>query len=340
MSRGDEYTTAVGLRLDLEASQALPAWPRELPIRFFETSAIAAGDEGVFLVSGGARVLVDARTGDVIAETEAPFATALAAAVDSELLVPERPHLAAYDATSLALRWRRPVPEGLTAVGAPTGGACPVQGPAGGEEERTTARLWHLASDAVSVIRPGWPIRSAPVRVGSVVVAACGGGSGQQLVGVDAESGELLWSADSPPPDRWMFHAPAPAADPVAHPVVAYGDRVVWISQAPAVEARRAATGECLWRVGLIERPDDLAAVVRAQPTALALIDGIAWVGTHNRRIVAVDADSGRGLGEMELHSPERGGGPVGIVPVPVGGAADVIAVTRLGDVYGVSLTD
>ncbi len=149
-----------------------------------------------------------------------------------------------------------------------------------------------------------------------------------------------MWSADSPPPSRQMFHAPAPAADPVAHPVVAHEDRVVWISQAPAVEARRAATGERLWRVGLVERPDDRAAVGRGQPTALALIDGTAWVGTGDGRVVAVDADSGSILGEMEVHGPERGGGPVGIVPIPARGAAGVIAVTRLGDIYGVSLTD
>ncbi len=360
VGRGVEYETAVGLRLDPKASRAEPVWTRELPLPtdrpgpnagLFHTSAIPAEDDGVFLVSGIARVLVDARSGAVVAETEAPVATSEAAVADSELLVcecdpcraesplPERRHLAAYDATSLALRWRRPVPEGLFAVGAPTGGACPVRGPAGGEEERT-ARLWLLASDTVSVVRPSWPISSAAVRVGSVVVASCGGGAGSQLVGLDADSGELLWSADSPPPDPWMFHAPAPAADPVAYPVVAHGDRVVWISQAPAVEARLASTGERLWRVGLVERPDDLAAVGRAQPTALALIDGTAWVGTHDGRVVAVDADTGSVLGERELHGPERGPGPVGIVPIPVRGAAGVIAVTSLGDIYGVSLAN
>lgn len=62
--------------------------------------------------------------------------------------------------------------------------------------------------------------------------------------------------------------------------------------------------------------PDDRAAVSRAQPTALALIDGTAWVGTHDGRVVAVDADSGSVLEEMErLQGRERGPGPVGIVP-------------------------
>lgn len=102
----------------------------------------------------------------------------------AEWPLPERHHLAAYDATSLALRWRRPIPEGLIAVGAPTGGACPVRVNAGGEEGRT-ARLWLLASDTVSVVRPSWPISSAAVRVGSVVVASCGGGAGSQLVGLE-----------------------------------------------------------------------------------------------------------------------------------------------------------
>ena len=125
-SRGGGPINAVSLRLEPNEERVDHVWVRELPYApdraagYSEGAPIpfvVAATEGlVYLVSGSGRALTAAASGGVVAETSAPGRpSALPLVVGPELLVPEGPELAAYDAATLVPRWRRPTPRGLRA---------------------------------------------------------------------------------------------------------------------------------------------------------------------------------------------------------------------------------
>lgn len=340
-------TVAVGLRLDAEGSRTQPVWERELPQgpdhvadsgeeSFSLPSVVSAGGRRAYIASGGARLLVAADTGAVLAEATAPASptpNARPAPVGSELLVPEWDELAAYDAATLALRWRRPTPRRMWA-GSPADGLCPLR-------KEGVAGLWHLGCDALFEIPGTRYISAAPTVVGSVVVLSCGGGAGERLIAVDSDTGAVVWSADTPPPNPNGFKAPAPAAQPLDTAGSAYGDWVISSSQIPSVDARVAATGALVWRAELAYPPGHRSAAYFGQPTALALVDGTAWVAT-GARVLALDARSGVVEGEVDLNaasgadqSPPGAADVVSLMAMPAGvGPPGVIAVAWDSTVY------
>ena len=333
--------TAVGLILDPERSRMELSWVRELPDepRGYDSYpyAAAAEDDGVYLVSGSARLLVAADVGTVLAEASAPTPpSALPARVEAEFLVPEGDEFAAYDAATLEPRWRRPTPRGLWA-GPPADGLCPIRASPSSSEDPGFVALWDIRSNALSrVPRPDcispW---SPPVPIGSLVVLSCDVGAGDRLVAVSRETGAVAWEAETPPPSPNFFKAPAGQPPPIGPSVVRHGDHLLSVNQIPSAEARMAATGELLWRLELAD-PAVRTSHDLEQPTALAITDTTAWVGTQNRRIVAVDAEDGTVRGETALPTIEAASS---IFPMPgAAGSSAILAVGGRGSVYGVSI--
>lgn len=341
------------MRFDADRARAEPVWEHaglsELPFlppvvagggEGLGTSCLVAGAGGeVYVVCGDSRLRAAGESGAVLAEGKAPASPSAASVLaGSQLLVPEGFELAGYDAATLALRWRRAAPEGMW-TGPLVDGLCAC-------EERVWPRepeksgLWELGDDGFLPVAGSWPIRSRPCVVGSRIVLSCGGGAGDRLICVDARTGEVLWRADTAPPDPDRFKSPAPAAFPADPAVVAHGDGVIAVTQVPSVEARVATSGELAWRVSLVDLLGGEFAVDSNQPTGLAVIDGTVWVGIDRAAVVAIDAETGAVLGSVELlDDPSGGVGPHCFAKMPgASGAQAVVAIRSLGTIYGIEL--
>ena len=164
-SRGGGPINAVSLRLEPNEERVDHVWVRELPYApdraagYSEGAPIpfvVAATEGlVYLVSGSGRALTAAASGGVVAETSAPGRpSALPLVVGPELLVPEGPELAAYDAATLLPRWRRPTPRGLRAR-PPVDGLCSLDAPRRPPGQPALVALWDIHSGGALAPRPG-----------------------------------------------------------------------------------------------------------------------------------------------------------------------------------------
>jgi len=304
-------------------------------------SFIEAGEGRVYLVCGRMRLLLAADTG-VLAEVRShKMPVAMAGVWGGDLVVPEGRELVGHDGETLAVRWRRPAPEEMLSGGArPAGGLWRIR------RKRSSgaveALLYDLERDVVhEVPDAGWHgISSMPVVFGSLAVLSCGGGAAERLIGFSLERGEVAWEAETPPPDPNYFKAPAPAPRPVDPAAVAHGEHVIAGSQLPSIDARVAATGELVWRLGLAPEPDRVGAVESGQPAALAVFDDTLWVGTHGGRILCLDASTGAVKGEIAHLPPDRpygAGPPENLLEMPgVSGSSAVLAVTPLKTIFGI----
>ena len=338
--RGHERT-AVGMALDLDASSAQPRWQRSLPhydwdsdsYKWDSSSVIRADAHSVYVVAGKARLRLEAHSGAVVAETEAPALSSRPAALSGpELLVPEDRALAAYDTATLMFRWRRSAPEGWLLSAPPVEDLCPVHR---WEEHRCTATaLWKLSEDAIRPL-PASLVSVAPMAV-TASVAVVAYLSGERLAAVKAGSGELAWNVETPAP--WPLFTPQNQGPmPGAYRVVAHGERVVAAVQTPAVEARVAETGGVLWRVDLLRDRSHIGAGL-SQPLSLSVVDGVVWAGTYRGDVLAIDADDGTVLGQVTVRQ-HKGSGVIAILPVGEHtSSAGVVGVSRLGTIYGLSM--
>lgn len=336
----NKRTAAVARRIDVEELAADLVWERELaqgsehPFPWgLPLPSVAAGPGGhVCLISGSERLLANAGTGEVLAQVR-PAATPSGPAVlaGREFLVPEGRALASYDTETLALRCRRDAPHGLWA-GPLTPGLCSLRDASLTVTEPQVAGLWNLKRDAFVEIPGSYWISARPVAAGGYGVLSCGGGAGDRLIGVDLGTGAVRWRAATAAAEPNLFKAPAPAAHPVDPAVVAYGEHVIAVTQVPSVEARVASSGDVLWHVALTEDPEDTMTVEKAQPTALAVMDGTVWVGLYDSRVMAFDAASGAPKGEIALADAENR--PPVAFTRPPGEAGRAIAVTGSGTSY------
>jgi outer membrane protein assembly factor BamB len=223
--------------------------------------------------------MVAAATGSVLAEVSAPFSpSASATLVGDTLIVPEGRQVAAYEASTLALRWRRPTPEMMWADVTSAQGRCLLRVLDEEMEGFRGARLWDLNTNEVQALPPRLSRIRRPACSGSTLVYPSGGGAAERLTAMNRETLELLWEAEFPPPAAGPFWTPPI----VERPVHAHGECLVAVTDLPSVECRRFTTGERLWTVGL-----------EGQPYALRILDGNAWVASEGAQLTVVEVATG-----------------------------------------------
>ncbi len=255
--------------------------------------------DGVVYASGGSRLLaVDAVDGNVLwCHDVGPVYYSIPAVVDGVVYVGSWGRsLHAIDAVTGDLRWRYETGGGVRSTPAVADGAVYF---------RSTDGHLYAVDASTGVLRWRSPVEArshyqSPAVSNGVVYT----GSGERLYALDAGTGNLLWQTEQ-----------GVASD--SRLVVA--DGVVYVS-AGALDAVDAATGSLLWQ-SLV---NDFA----SSPT---IVDGVAYVGSRDQHLYAIDIATGEGLWRY------RTGGQVASTPA----VADGVVYFGSGDdhLYALSTT-
>ena len=338
---------AAGLRIDATRQDASRLWELELPAPPCDFGALALpgvvappGSSSVLLVCADRRIIVDVTDGRVIAESAGrPGSRGVPGASAEGALVPEGERLSCYDWSSAAVRWEQHAPAGmlfdacgsrLCALNADVGKHPPAWPPSA--VRLPPSGVWEPRTAKLLVVPGSHVIRTAPLIAGDIGLVCFGGGAADRIVAFDADSGTVIWSEDCRP--GIPGHA---SIQPIAPSLVLAGDRVVAATSRPSVELRQVADGAPLWTRELCG-PGETAS--GTQPTALAVHDGVVWVSTITRTLLALDRATGELLSAQRLPPERFETGPAAIVTAGESGtgSADVWAVTVAGEVYAARL--
>jgi outer membrane protein assembly factor BamB len=291
----------------------------ETPINI--PTILAAGDGNLYAVGGTERLLLDGRTGDILAQSQAIASpTAPAVLLSDALVVPEGQAVAAYDPVSLKRLWRKSTPPETWAFAPYSEGVIPVQ-----DERSGNGALWRLQDDRLCWLQDAdYPLGHSVVY-GALILVPFGPGAAERIIAFDLQSGTERWRMNCP--REQPLRPPAQGPFPVRKPVIAWRDRMLAITARGGVEARAASDGRCIWQLQLA-----------VEPSVLALHGSTAWVGAGGQ-IVWLDAVGGAVLDEVLL--PAGSGFPSSIIPLQQNREFrfSALVITAFGDVY-LALTD
>lgn len=339
MSRWDLHATALGMKIDVDGLQVHRVWSHPLPLGPYHVfkrfnaegrqTVLPRTDGTVYIVAGGARMLVEASSGNMIAEhTSLVSPSAHAILIDDCLLVPEGRAVAAYESATLQPLWRRPTPNLMWAGDMSVDGVCALGrgGDDDEDEDREQTLLWDIMKDTTTSVTSLNGVHT-PVNVASAFIVPSGAGAVERLAALDRETMNVLWTTNHSSPASGPFWTPPT----IRVPVIAYGDRLVAVTNVPAVECRQATTGRLIWSVSL---PD--------QGSAVSFIGGNVWVAiaTDDLKVLVLRADTGAIHAQYSLQDPKALlTAPIAGTPqliLPVSDSEIVLVVGLLGGIFGI----
>jgi len=318
--------TDVLWQIDLKGATIYRLGGLDVPINI--VSAIPA-ETGYAAVAGGKkRLVVAVETGEIRSEGAANSSpTAPASRHGDVMLVPEGQVVSAYDLTSMELKWKRTVPDGMWALAPSTGPLIPIEDPSG-----SRVALWHCDHPAAwSIPHNGFDVvdaRAAPVLSGSVAVVPIKLSAPELLAAIDHQTGESRWSMVYPRPDPAFPMGGGTAPFPYPTAAVEEMGQVVSATAEPSVVCLDGSTGATVWSASLPGRP-----------TALSLYKNIAWVAVEYGELLALDQNTGEIHGRAPLHESQDSRARIeSLAPISTLSAPSILAVSFRGSVFHVEL--
>lgn len=280
-------------------------------------------------VAGGKRRLVVAvETGEILSEDAADLSpTASMSRYGDVILVPEGRVVSAYDITSMALRWRRTVPDGMWALAPSAGPLVPIEEASGNRVALWYCdrhEVWSIPNNGSDVVH----VRAAPVLSGPVVVVPINISAPGALAALNQHTGELCWDVAYPDPTQAFPMAGGAAPFPYPTATVDGWNYVVSATAEPSVVCLDSPTGGMVWNAPLSGRP-----------TALALQQGIVWVTIEYGELLALDRDTGNIRGRAVLHESQGYLARIeSLAPIATLSVPSILAVSFRGNVFHIEL--